>query len=438
MEDKIMQTTRSIKLDIAKNKEGTYFELPFEVPEDVARIDIRYSYPRFLEIGNGSAVEAVEGNIVDIGLKNADGEFVGFSGSERTHIWISEYHSCPGYAQTETKKGEWAVIVGAYKIMNCGVTVDYELTFTTKERTLIKGDLHTHSLCSDGKLTVNELIDIAKKSGLQFLFITDHNNYFHNDALKSDDELTVIPGVEWTHYKGHVNLLGIKKPFDGPFYTNTIDETRKKLSWAHDHGAIVSINHPFCPKCGFKWGLENVTYDCIEVWNGPMKQAELDCLAWWHEELCRGRKIPVVGGSDFHRYEFGRGIGMPATWLYSLSRTPSDICAAVREGCSFITYTADGPTVYLECAGKILGQTVPYQPGLEITLEFSGLRRGDIVKIITNTKTEEVICDADIRKVTYVRQIENALFYRVEVHRIYTDGMTCAPVMVSNPVYIGY
>jgi hypothetical protein len=82
--------------------------------------------------------------------------------------------------------------------------------------------------------------------------------------------------------------------------------------------------------------------------------------------------------------------------------------------------------------------TVPYQPGLEITLEFSGLRRGDIVKIITNTKTEEVICDADIRKVTYVRQIENALFYRVEVHRVYTDGMTCAPVMVSNPVYIGY
>ena len=273
---------------------------------------------------------------------------------------------------------------------------------------------------------------------LDFLFITDHNNYYHNNLLRSDADLTVMPGVEWTHYQGHVNMLGINKAFDGGYYTNTMEETREKLKMAHKKGAIDSINHPFCPNCGFKWGLENVEFDCVEIWNGLMKQAELECLAWWHEQLCKGRKIPVVGGSDFHRYELGRGIGMPTTCLYAMSRAPSDIYAAILKGCGFVTYMPDGPEVYMECGGKILGQTVEYQPGLEINMEFMRLRKGDLIKIITDKNVEEITCAANIKKITYVRQIEDAIFYRTEVHRSYTRGFAYVPVMISNPVYLGY
>jgi hypothetical protein len=432
----MMQTTQKIQLFINKDREGKYFEQPFEVPENVSRIDIRYSYPRHVEIVNGSEVEVHEKNIIDLALQNADNEFIGASGSNRTHIWISEYNSSLGYAETQTKKGQWNVIVGAYKVMDGGVMVEYEFTFTHKERILLKGDLHMHTLGSDGTLTVDEIVSTAKKSGLQYIFITDHNNYFHNNILKSDADITVMPGVEWTHFKGHVNMLGIKKAYDGAFYTNTIEETREKLKTAREKGAIVSINHPFCPDCGFTWGLENVEYDCIELWNGPRKREDLDCLEWWHNELCKGRKIPVLGGSDFHRYEMGKGIGMPTTCLYAMSKAPSDIYTAIREGCGFITYEPNGPAVDAECDGKTLGQTVEYKPGLKIVFEFSRLCKGDILKIISDKQVEEITWNSNAGQTKCERLVGDVMFYRTEIHRCYANGFPSLPVMISNPVYI--
>jgi hypothetical protein len=245
-----------------------------------------------------------------------------------------------------------------------------------------------------------------------------------------------MPGVEWTHYKGHVNMLGVKKAYDGAYYTNTIEETREKLESARKKGAIISINHPFCPNCGFKWGLENVEYDCIEIWNGPMKKADLDCIQWWHGELCKGRKIPVVGGSDFHRYATGSGIGMPATCLYAMSKAPTDIYAAIRNGNGFVTFEPEGPAVFAECGGKILGETAEYKPGLKIVFEFSKLRRGDIVKIISDKQVEEILCNSDMKKFTHEEFAGDVMFYRVEVHRRYAEGFPSIPVLISNPVYI--
>jgi len=431
-----MQTKRKVQLFIDKKREGQYFELPFDVPENVSRIDVRYSYPRHVETVKDGETECIEKNIIDLALKNSDGRFIGASGSDRNHVWITEYNSSLGYAETEIKKGRWAVIVGAYKVMDEGVTVEYEFTFTHKERTLLKGDLHMHSLGSDGILSVDEITDLAKKTGLQFIFITDHNNYFHNRLLKSDADITVMPGVEWTHYKGHVNMLGVREPYDGDYYTNSLEETRELIKSARRKGAIISINHPFCPNCAFRWGLENVEYDCIEIWNGPMKKAEVDCIRWWHDQLCAGKRIPVVGGSDFHRFEPGRAIGMPTTCLYAMSRAPSDIYAAILEGNGYVTCHPDGPGVFIECDGKIMGQAVEYKPNLKISFTFSRLRKGDIIKIISNNREESITCSSDKQQVVVERSVGNAMFYRAEVHRRYEEGFPCMPVMISNPVYI--
>ncbi len=431
-----MEATKKITIFIDKEREGQYFEIPFEVPDNVSRIDIKYSYPRYLTVKNGIAEEIYEKNIIDLGLVDADGKFVGASGSNKTHIWISEYGASLGYAKTKIKKGKWAIIVGAYKIMDSGVTVEYEINFTYKERILLQGDLHVHTLCSDGNLSVEEVILFAKKAGLNFIFITDHNNYFHNRALTSDEDITVMPGVEWTHFKGHVSMLGIEKAFDGVYYTNTLEETQEKLRMARQKGAIVSINHPFCPDCGFKWGLNNVEYDCIEIWNGPMKWSDMECIKWWHGELCKGRKIPIVGGSDFHKYEIGRGIGWPTTCIYSMSRSPSDIYDAIRQGMGFVTYMPNGPTAYIECNGSILGQTVKYKPCLKVKFAFSRLYKHDVIKIITGESSEEIICDSNAKEIAIEKELKNVLFYRVEIYRPYMDDFPSLPVLVSNPLYV--
>lgn len=72
----------------------------------------------------------------------------------------------------------------------------------------MRADLHTHSIFSDGELIPAELVRTAKVTGHKVIAITDHvdmTNVEHvvknvvKAAELSDDEITVIPGVEVTH-----------------------------------------------------------------------------------------------------------------------------------------------------------------------------------------------------------------------------------------------
>lgn len=62
-------------------------------------------------------------------------------------------------------------------------------------------DLHTHSIISDGELSVGLLMKEAEKNNIKYLSITDHENTFQVEEtfkiLKfNNSELKIIPGVE--------------------------------------------------------------------------------------------------------------------------------------------------------------------------------------------------------------------------------------------------
>lgn len=62
-------------------------------------------------------------------------------------------------------------------------------------------DLHFHSTCSDGKLTVSKLADLIRKSGLEYCSLTDHDTVAGVPALQKhlkNHDIIVIPGVELT------------------------------------------------------------------------------------------------------------------------------------------------------------------------------------------------------------------------------------------------
>ena len=72
----------------------------------------------------------------------------------------------------------------------------------------MRADLHTHSIFSDGDLIPAELVRTAKFLGHKAIAITDHVDMTNVEfvvknvvkaAELSDDEITVIPGVEVTH-----------------------------------------------------------------------------------------------------------------------------------------------------------------------------------------------------------------------------------------------
>lgn len=75
-----------------------------------------------------------------------------------------------------------------------------------------RADLHVHSTCSDGLYSPEQLVDLARRTGLSALAITDHDTCaaFHPARQAAPSSLEVVPGVEITceHRERELHLLG--------------------------------------------------------------------------------------------------------------------------------------------------------------------------------------------------------------------------------------
>ncbi len=78
-----------------------------------------------------------------------------------------------------------------------------------------KGDFHTHSTASDGRLTPTELVDLVASQGVQYHALTDHDSTEGipeaREAAKKHTGYHLIPGVEFgTDIEGaEVHMLGL-------------------------------------------------------------------------------------------------------------------------------------------------------------------------------------------------------------------------------------
>lgn len=420
---------------IKKEEEGTYFPIEFQVPDHVETMELSYAYTRFWqgEDEDGGTLKR-EINIVDLAVCGTGNRYIGSSGSDRTHITISPYGSSQGFAPSQIEPGAWAVIAGAYKIAEEGCNVEYRVVFHLKQRRLYKGDNHIHTIGSDGNLSLEELAFIAGKEGLDYLVITDHNNYSQNQQLPHIEGLTMVPGCEWTHYKGHAGLLGVKRPYDNPFCVNSREEMEERIEDAGRRGAKIVLNHPFCPNCGWRWGMDQTRYDMIEVWNGATPSViNRKCLDWWDARLKEGKRIPVIGGSDFHKLEYGRMPAIPCTCLYAWSRTVEDLMEAMVSGHGFVVYGPEGPMVYAKAGDKIFGDVI--SPEDDIRFHFWNLRRGDEISLISDKGQETFEIGECVTEYRCSRKAEGLKYLRAEIRRkmIPTGEM---PALLTNPFYI--
>ncbi|MDD3411132.1 MAG: CehA/McbA family metallohydrolase [Eubacteriales bacterium] len=425
----------SFERRIEQNEERTYFTLPFSVPEAIESMTVTYAYPRHVKSREGAFGLDEERSIVDLGLNAPGHAFVGASGSDRGAITISPFGSSHGYASVDVEPGEWEIIVGAYKVPPEGVTVTYDIELTEKRLRLFRGDLHTHTTGSDGTLTPEQLAELCVHQKLDFVFVTNHNSWFENDHLPRRSDITVIPGVEWTHYKGHTNFLGVRQPYRNPFCVNTAEQARAILEEAHQNGALITFNHPFCqPECGWKWGMDIFPMDAVEIWNGGlMTGPNADCLRWWHDQLCAGRHLPAVGGSDFHREGPLALPGLPTTCVYALSRAPGDLLAAIRAGRCCVSFAPGGPVASLQAGDVLMGGTAA--SGAEVTLRFEGLRGGDVLRVVTDREAKDTLCPAGAETAELPFRHGGEKFVYGQVLRSFGYELAPQCVLVSNPIY---
>ena len=134
-------------------------------------------------------------------------------------------------------------------------------------------ETHTHTVHSDAKFTVNELLTAAHRAQLDAIILTDHNTDTGTDEISpSQTDPRVVPGIEWTTFYGHVVVIGAEKFIE--WRDLTIDNLDPHLREAHQAGAIVQMAHPFQPGepfcCGCHWDFKIPDWnqiDSIEVWS---------------------------------------------------------------------------------------------------------------------------------------------------------------------------
>ncbi len=384
-----------------------YFYIPFEVPENTEKMNISYS------------VDKPEGSCIDFGLIYPDGRQNGASGGRTKEIVISARYATAGYEPCEPHAGTWQIIAGVYRAGD-GVKVTYTVEFQFKGNRWLKGDTHTHTCHSDGKLTPEALLALARKKRLDYLIITDHNNNRAGYSNLTAPDLTVIEGMELTAYNGHCNLWGIRTPFEEPYCAESFEEFISLAEKAKANGAVISVNHPCCSLCGWHWPLEGFPLDAAELWNGPQHIDNMKALSWWHGELLRGRRIAAVGGSDYHQDIAGitRLLAIPTTVVYAASSSPADILDALKNGRAVVTSSPKGPMLYLKCGKTITGGETAFRDGITVELRGERLKKGHLLEVFNN---DTIIYSAPIKNadLNLSLPVESSGFVRAQISRQY-------------------
>ncbi|MBV8861988.1 MAG: PHP domain-containing protein [Mycobacterium sp.] len=368
--------------------------LPFDVPAGVQRIRVATSHDNF-------AVGGLARNVLDLGvfgpashdLGNA-AAFRGWSGGARDGFLISRTYATPGYLTGPIEPGVWAVALGPVVLSPWGMAWQVRVTMERGEdrhpategdpaiasappsicgARWYRGDLHLHTIHSDGERHPSEMASAAQADGLDFIVSTDHNTNAANQAWRvcRTGTLLVIPGEEVTTRHGHWLAVGLQPrawvdwrygPADGVF--------PRFAAEVRDVGGLVVAAHPCVPLPGSAWEFGFADVDALEVWNGRWNVDDELSLRIWQRLLRQGRRVVAVGGSDSHGKH--QPVGSPQTAVHAGQLSTPAIVDGLRCGRSYIARSRDVALELTACSAATdmagLGQTLRVPPDTPVTV----------------------------------------------------------------------
>ena len=223
----------------------------------------------------------------------------------------------------------------------------------------LKGNLHSHSKNSDGRLTPEEMKEAYKSHGYDFLVVSDHDRYSDTRHM-TDDTFTMVQGIELyanapTEKDIHVQLLWDSSfdEFEHLQYIHlperTAAATDKFLYEMKAKGVYIMLNHPHWSILNSSEIGEENPYDAVELINYETEWLENtgDGTIFWTEMLYKGCRLWGGGGDDNHNGNplDGMDSGSFGGWtvVKAKDRNPDSIIEAIKTG-SF--YTSTGPEIY--------------------------------------------------------------------------------------------
>ncbi len=380
----------------------------FVVPEGAARLDIDFHYnpKRVGKYGNLLTLSVFDPNIE---------RGTGHRQEPNQHVTISASEATPGYLRGALPPGTWDAMINC-NLINPGEAVEYQLEISVgfdqqpaavarsrgvtspRGQGWYRGDLHGHTLHSDGNWDVSGLLDFARQHQLDFVTLTDHNTVAGLEEMysRSSDDLLTMGGFELTTFYGHALALGIHQPMEWRVRQGrSIADLKAEIEAA---GGLFVIAHPACPGdpicTGCHWEYQDLmpgTAGLVEVWNeqygsGSNNEGSVEL---WYQWLNRGHRLYATVGTDIHgpadpSLEFAFDV------VYAQELTEGAILDAVRRGHH---YLSSGPRLTftgLSASGAtaMIGDTLPNEP-CQITAQWSNCRAGDCLRFVVDGQVKD-------------------------------------------------
>jgi hypothetical protein len=433
---------------------------PFEVPEGATELDLRFDYTPG-KVPHG--FNAIHLSLFDPQGSRGAGHR---SGDVRpdgvTHtIRLDEISATPGYVAGPLVPGTWSIVIDTHMILpdapvNYTIAINVSTDPVTRAAAIAtpaptppqrgagwyRGDLHAHTLHSDGAWEIPDLLAHARAYKLDFITLSDHNTISglaEFDRMARPDLLT-MGGIELTTYSGHALALGVRRWVDWRVRPGerTMPQIAAEVGAAGGTFVIahpMSIGDPHCTGCDWRYkDMMPGNAKFVEIWNGGIwennESNNENALMLWYTWLNQGHRLVATSGTDIHGpAQPGAHLGFDVVYAEEL-----DEAAILRGVSQGHLYLSDGPR--LDLSGHtttgtqaMMGDTLVAERAT-ITAHWDGCDPDDCVRLIVdghpmsetaaNARTEQEWqlsaeqahwCVLEVRAATgHLRAVTNPIF----------------------------
>ena len=187
--------------------------------------------------------------------------------------------------------------------------------------------VHTSRYSPDSDISPGQLVEAARRAGLDVVVITEHDHQWERDELaelnREAGGLVVLSGAEISASEGHFLVYGLPNLDEVPAGVGLAE----LLATVERHGAAVVAAHPFRWDQDFEAIVERhgAVFDGIELVSNNVTR-ETRTLA---EALLKRRPMMATGSSDGHQSGV---VGCYFTEFPGDVKTIVDFVAALKDG----------------------------------------------------------------------------------------------------------
>jgi len=430
----------------------------FDVPEGVTNIHFLFKYSPKAAIDQRLPYQ------ISIMIFDTKGPRFEISRPDDKGVSINAVQTSPGGTTGPIPVGSWMLFILVHRLLSETV-VTYELDIDMSFDPLVeqpkqwqrgqvaprgpgwyRGDLHAHTIHSDGWWDIPDLVRFWKERGADFMTLSDHNTVSGLAQVHSlaDDDLLTIGGIELSTYWGHAVATGVDRWFDWRKLDGSQITMPELAQQVIDAGSLYTIAHPMnagdptC--CGCRWEHYDMMPGnalAVEVWNGEWRPDNQEALQWFYHWLNEGYRLTAVSGTDLHGPPTGEARGA-LNVVYAQELSEKAILAAVKAGHSYISAgpellltasTADGHTA-------MIGDTLApeHTSGGDTTIKacWKNGHEGDGIRFVVDGKVlrEQIVGPSG--ELTWRLAPGQATWCSVEL-RDSDEGLWA----VTNPIFFG-